>query len=221
MLPQNTSLVGRIKITFKLESPIISDYCLGVFGIMTNEIDTIFSFIGRNGATSYGQHQHLLIPIEKYHNEILFFTMIQFFSFIDSTFVQNLNIPISIRAHNNLLHDNISQFFFTLIVFVDKKDNNKKKKWTIFFSKNKKTIILIFTLTLNKTLQHDCYKFHSIFDRQKCILHLSNNCVLASFICWSNFQYINCKNLYDNLQHLDINKRFGKSHDVQLLILVL
>lgn len=65
MPPQNTSLVGRIKITFKLESPIILDCCLEVFGIMTNEIDTIFSFIGRNGTTSYGQHQHLSIPIEK------------------------------------------------------------------------------------------------------------------------------------------------------------
>jgi hypothetical protein len=66
------------------------DCCLGVFGIMTNKIDTIFSFIGGNGATSYGQHQHLPITIEKYHKEILFFTMIQFFSFIDSTLIQNL-----------------------------------------------------------------------------------------------------------------------------------
>jgi hypothetical protein len=57
---------------------------------MTNKIDTIFSFIGRNETTSYGQHQHLLIPIEKYHKKILFFTMIQFFSFIDSTLIQNL-----------------------------------------------------------------------------------------------------------------------------------
>jgi len=92
MLPQNTSLVGRIKITFKLESHIILDCCLGVFGIMKNEIDTIFSFIGRNGATSYGQHQHLPIPIEKYHKKdfFFFFSVIQIFSFIDSTFVQNL-----------------------------------------------------------------------------------------------------------------------------------
>jgi hypothetical protein len=92
MLLENTSLVGRIKITLKLESPIISNCCLGAFGIMTNEIDTIFSFIGRNGATLYGQHQHLPIPIEKYHKEILFFTMIQFFSFIDMIHVQNINI---------------------------------------------------------------------------------------------------------------------------------
>jgi hypothetical protein len=186
MLPQNTSLVGRIKITFKLESHVISDCCLGVFGIMKNEIDTIFSFIGRNGATSYGQHQHLLIPIEKYHKKdfFFFFSDSNFFIYWFNICSKLKRLPISICAHNNLLYDNISQLFFTLIAFEHKKDNNKKKKMHKNYFKKKEDKILKYLHSLwIRLCNMIVIKFHSIFGRHKCILHLSNNCVLASFIC--------------------------------------